>query len=144
MTLLCIVCSQIVANKGGLVCKIKVRGTTLCFISCHLQAHEGADHRARRTASCAEILSGARLGNNRRVSKHTLSCNEVCCAAVLVSSVVASVYENAFVRLDTHWFCLRHVALHTCTQLSPCCTLLLCHGTTTASPLYVHNVADCC
>jgi hypothetical protein len=62
------------------VCKIKVRGTTLCFISCHLQAHEGADHRARRTASCAEILSGARLGTNRRVSELVLllSLHDLC------------------------------------------------------------------
>lgn len=58
---------QVVANKGGLACKIRIRGTTLCFVSCHLQAHEGAEHLARRNASCAEILSGARLGKNKKV-----------------------------------------------------------------------------
>lgn len=29
--------AKVVANKGGLVCKLRLRGTTLCFVSCHLQ-----------------------------------------------------------------------------------------------------------
>ncbi|CAN0473260.1 unnamed protein product, partial [Ascophyllum nodosum] len=59
--------AKIVANKGGLVCKLRLRGTTLCFVSCHLQAHEGQNHLARRNASCAEILQGARLGERPSV-----------------------------------------------------------------------------
>ncbi|CAN0150235.1 unnamed protein product, partial [Scytosiphon promiscuus] len=59
--------AKVVANKGGLVCKLRLRGTTLCFVSCHLQAHEGQNHLARRNASCAEILQGARLGDRRIV-----------------------------------------------------------------------------
>ncbi|CAM9879346.1 unnamed protein product, partial [Phaeothamnion confervicola] len=58
---------KVVANKGGLACKIKLRGTTLCFVSCHLQAHAGAAHLDRRNKSCAEILQGARLGPRRRL-----------------------------------------------------------------------------
>eukprot|EP00752_Nemacystus_decipiens_P002360 g2229.t2 len=58
---------KVVANKGGLVCKLRLRGTTLCFVSCHLQAHEGQNHLARRNSSCAEILQGARLGDRRVV-----------------------------------------------------------------------------
>ncbi|CAN0207687.1 unnamed protein product, partial [Ectocarpus sp. 4 AP-2014] len=58
---------KVVANKGGLVCKLRLRGTTLCFVSCHLQAHEGQNHLARRNSSCAEILQGARLGDRRMV-----------------------------------------------------------------------------
>eukprot|EP00903_Cladosiphon_okamuranus_P016984 g15656.t1 len=58
---------KVVANKGGLVCKLRLRGTTLCFVSCHLQAHEGQNHLARRNSSCAEILQGARLGDRRFV-----------------------------------------------------------------------------
>ena len=29
--------ARVVANKGGLVCKLRLKGTTLCFVSCHLQ-----------------------------------------------------------------------------------------------------------
>ncbi len=31
----------IVANKGGLAIALRVKGTSLCFVSCHLAAHEG-------------------------------------------------------------------------------------------------------
>ncbi|CAM9225813.1 unnamed protein product [Chrysoparadoxa australica] len=57
----------VVANKGGLAARIKIRGTTLCFVSCHLQAHEGEGNKHRRNSSCAEILSGLRMGKRRMI-----------------------------------------------------------------------------
>ncbi|CAM9391250.1 unnamed protein product, partial [Discosporangium mesarthrocarpum] len=59
--------AKVVANKGGLVCKLRLLGTTMCFVSCHLQAHEGKNNLERRNSSCAEILQGARLGDRRQV-----------------------------------------------------------------------------
>ena len=43
--------------------KIGVGTTDLCFVSCHLTAHEGVAHAKARNASCEQILKGARLGN---------------------------------------------------------------------------------
>ena len=53
---------HVVANKGGQLVRFKVRDTTLAFISCHLNAHEGEARRRRRDEDVAEILSGARCG----------------------------------------------------------------------------------
>ena len=53
----------VVGNKGGLVCKFKVKDTSLCFISVHLAAHEGEKKATKRNADIREILSGARLGS---------------------------------------------------------------------------------
>eukprot|EP00729_Bicosta_minor_P012135 gene12135-8459_t len=50
-------------NKGGLVTKLTVGTTDLCFIGCHLAAHEGGKYLAARNASVEEILSGARVGD---------------------------------------------------------------------------------
>ena len=50
-------------NKGGLVAKLGLGTTELCFISCHLAAHEGDDHFRARNASCEQILKGARVGD---------------------------------------------------------------------------------
>lgn len=48
-------------NKGGCAVALRVGGTSLCFISCHLAAHmKHAEHRNRNVA---EILNGIRLGN---------------------------------------------------------------------------------
>jgi hypothetical protein len=52
----------VVGNKGGLVVKLRVCETTLCFISSHLAAHEGEKKAAKRNADIREILAGARLG----------------------------------------------------------------------------------
>ena len=49
-------------NKGGLVVKLSLYGTSLCFISCHLAAHEAEKFLERRNKDCAEILGGARVG----------------------------------------------------------------------------------
>lgn len=44
----------VVANKGGLVCKLNFAGTTLCFVSSHLAAHS---HKLKqRNDNCQEIL----------------------------------------------------------------------------------------
>mmetsp|Transcript_8288 Transcript_8288/g.10902 ORF Transcript_8288/g.10902 Transcript_8288/m.10902 type:complete len:734 (+) Transcript_8288:154-2355(+) len=56
---------HVMANKGGLVCKFSILDTTVCFVSCHLQAHEGAKNMKARNSSCAEILGGTRVGNKQ-------------------------------------------------------------------------------
>lgn len=50
------------ANKGGQVVKFSINGTSLCFVSSHLAAHEGGKHLKDRNASVAEIFHGARIG----------------------------------------------------------------------------------
>ena len=52
----------VVGNKGGLVVKFKVNGTSLCFISCHLAAHEGEKKATKRNDNIREVLAGARVG----------------------------------------------------------------------------------
>ena len=49
-------------NKGGLVAKLSIYGTTLCFVSCHLAAHEGAGFLARRHKDIRDIMSDSRTG----------------------------------------------------------------------------------
>eukprot|EP00035_Acanthoeca_spectabilis_P028507 m.471030 g.471030 ORF g.471030 m.471030 type:complete len:635 (+) comp30503_c0_seq1:218-2122(+) len=53
----------IAPNKGGLMARCVYGVTSICFIACHLQAHEGSRNYAARNKSCEEILSGARVGN---------------------------------------------------------------------------------
>ncbi len=50
-------------NKGGLAVKFSIGGSSLAFISCHLQAHSGAANCIRRIDSVANILSGIRMGS---------------------------------------------------------------------------------
>lgn len=50
-------------NKGGIVIKLVLGMTTLCFVSCHLAAHEGPQYYAARNSSITEILRGANVGN---------------------------------------------------------------------------------
>ncbi len=50
-------------NKGGLAIKFCIRGSSLAFISCHLQAHKGAENCSRRSSSVADILAGIRMGS---------------------------------------------------------------------------------
>jgi hypothetical protein len=52
-------------NKGGICMSLKVRGTTLAFVSCHLTAHEGADKCYMRNESVKEILGGIRVGKSQ-------------------------------------------------------------------------------
>mmetsp|Transcript_14644 Transcript_14644/g.55362 ORF Transcript_14644/g.55362 Transcript_14644/m.55362 type:complete len:816 (-) Transcript_14644:342-2789(-) len=52
----------VLANKGGQMVKLRIRGTTLCFVSSHLAAHEGPVYAKARNANVMEILNGCRLG----------------------------------------------------------------------------------
>ena len=48
-------------NKGGICIKLVLGMTSVCFVSCHLAAHEGRF--AARNQSVAEILRGAHVGH---------------------------------------------------------------------------------
>jgi hypothetical protein len=49
------------ANKGGIVAEVQVNEeTTLAFMSCHLEAHEGVDKYKTRCSSLADILNGTK------------------------------------------------------------------------------------
>ena len=52
---------HIVGNKGGLAIKFNICGTSMCFISCHLAAHDG--QLQSRVSNIHEILSGVNLGD---------------------------------------------------------------------------------
>ena len=45
--------------------KFKVQDTSLCFISCHLAAHEGEKKATKRNNDIREILAGARVGPHK-------------------------------------------------------------------------------
>eukprot|EP00658_Telonema_sp_P-2_P037235 TRINITY_DN2679_c0_g1_i2.p1 TRINITY_DN2679_c0_g1~~TRINITY_DN2679_c0_g1_i2.p1 ORF type:complete len:352 (-),score=109.58 TRINITY_DN2679_c0_g1_i2:45-1100(-) len=49
-------------NKGGLAVRFRFEGSTIAFVSCHLAAHEGPEHRNRRNSDCEEVLSGTSFG----------------------------------------------------------------------------------
>jgi hypothetical protein len=51
----------IAPNKGGLLVRFVHGVTSLCFISCHLEAHEGVRHYVNRNRSCEQVLAGARV-----------------------------------------------------------------------------------
>ncbi|OQR98644.1 phosphatidylinositol-3,4,5-trisphosphate 5-phosphatase [Achlya hypogyna] len=53
---------NVIGNKGGAVLKLTVDGLSLCFVNCHLAAHEAQKFLDRRNSDCAEILNGARVG----------------------------------------------------------------------------------
>ncbi|OQS02462.1 phosphatidylinositol-3,4,5-trisphosphate 5-phosphatase [Thraustotheca clavata] len=53
---------NVIGNKGGTVLKLVVDGISLCFVNCHLAAHESQKFLDRRNSDCAEILNGARVG----------------------------------------------------------------------------------
>ena len=57
---------HVLANKGGIVARVTLGETSLCFISCHLQAHEGKDNYVRRCHDLKEIFSGAKVGGRKR------------------------------------------------------------------------------
>uniref|UniRef100_A0A7S1UE04 C2 domain-containing protein n=1 Tax=Phaeomonas parva TaxID=124430 RepID=A0A7S1UE04_9STRA len=56
--------AHLAANKGGQLIKLRIRGTTLCFVSSHLRAHEGTNHAKGRNDNVVEILNGARVGQS--------------------------------------------------------------------------------
>eukprot|EP00299_Pterocystis_sp_00344_P018146 c9064_g1_i3.p1 GENE.c9064_g1_i3~~c9064_g1_i3.p1 ORF type:complete len:397 (+),score=79.35 c9064_g1_i3:84-1274(+) len=51
--------ANIIGNKGGLMIKLKVYDTRLCFLSCHLHAHESQKMVVTRNQDLVEILKGA-------------------------------------------------------------------------------------
>jgi hypothetical protein len=53
---------SVLANKGGIVSTLTIRGTRLCFMSAHLAAHEGEEYYKARNASVEKILKFARVG----------------------------------------------------------------------------------
>ena len=57
---------HVLANKGGIVARLTLGETSLCFVSCHLQAHEGRDNYVRRCHDLKEIFSGAKVGAHKR------------------------------------------------------------------------------
>ena len=54
---------SVLGNKGGVVAKMNIYGSSFCFVSTHLAAHEGGKHLEARNKNVAEIMSGSRLGN---------------------------------------------------------------------------------
>jgi hypothetical protein len=79
-------CSQatglghVMGNKGGVMVKIELDGTSICFVTCHLAAKDGAEHQERREQDAGAILCGCRLGNKvldaahlSQTLSHTLS-----------------------------------------------------------------------
>ncbi|KAL7555230.1 hypothetical protein ACHAWF_018885 [Thalassiosira exigua] len=48
------------ANKGGIHVRLDVAGTRLSFVSCHLNAHEGAEFFAQRLLDVSEVLKGTK------------------------------------------------------------------------------------
>ena len=54
-----------VGNKGGIVTTVQVGATSMCFVSCHLAAHEGESKAIERNGDCQKILEGARVGNKK-------------------------------------------------------------------------------
>jgi endonuclease/exonuclease/phosphatase family metal-dependent hydrolase len=57
--------AHILGNKGGLAVKMELYSTSLCFVSCHLAAHEAEKYLLRRNAGTAEIMEEARMGDKR-------------------------------------------------------------------------------
>jgi hypothetical protein len=45
---------NVIGNKGGLVVKMHVGHTSFAFVSCHLQAHEGATNHHNRNLMCRQ------------------------------------------------------------------------------------------
>jgi len=74
---------QVLANKGGIVASITLRGTRLCFISAHLAAHEGEEYYKARNASLEKILRGAKVGPKPQYwdasiyNHHTFLCGDL-------------------------------------------------------------------
>jgi hypothetical protein len=51
-------------NKGGICLSMKLWGTLISFVSCHLTAHEGVQNCFLRNESIKEILGGIRVGKS--------------------------------------------------------------------------------
>lgn len=49
---------NVIGNKGAVVAKVVLNGTSFCFINSHLAAHEGSKYRESRHRDVAEIMRG--------------------------------------------------------------------------------------
>lgn len=49
-------------NKGGLLVRFNLGGTSFAFLSCHLAAHEGEEYLSRRHSDLVEVLEGTSRG----------------------------------------------------------------------------------
>lgn len=49
---------DVVSNKGGIAVRLTILHSTFVFISSHLEAHEGEDHRMERNKDVEEIMKG--------------------------------------------------------------------------------------
>lgn len=56
---------SVIGNKGGLIYKLVVANTSLCFVSCHLAAHQDQKFLDKRNADCASILGSTGVGLKR-------------------------------------------------------------------------------
>jgi len=74
---------SVLANKGGIITTFNLRGTRLSFMTCHLEAHEGATHYMNRNKNLAEIFAGARtdphfnLHDATIISHHMFVCGDL-------------------------------------------------------------------
>lgn len=53
----------LIANKGGVVCKLVYKGHELAFVNTHLAAHEGINFRLDRNRMAMEVQAKGRVGN---------------------------------------------------------------------------------
>jgi hypothetical protein len=53
--------AHVLGNKGGLAVKMELYFTTICFVSCHLAAHQAEKFLTRRNSDTAEIMAEARM-----------------------------------------------------------------------------------
>jgi hypothetical protein len=58
----------IIGNKGGVVVAFEVCGTALCFVNCHLAAHEGQQFLEKRNQDIGEIIHGVAKAGIKRGS----------------------------------------------------------------------------
>jgi hypothetical protein len=56
---------HVVGNKGALVAKLELCGTSLCFVGAHLAAHGQKVYLERRNQDVREIMNGIKLGNQK-------------------------------------------------------------------------------
>ncbi|TMW64264.1 hypothetical protein Poli38472_012886 [Pythium oligandrum] len=57
---------SVIGNKGGLILKLVLHNTSLCFVSCHLAAHQDQKFLDKRNADCTSILH-ASLGLHKHL-----------------------------------------------------------------------------
>lgn len=53
----------LIANKGGVVCRLVYKGHELAFVNTHLAAHEGIEFRLDRNRMATDVQAIARVGN---------------------------------------------------------------------------------